>query len=142
MLLVLNHNLKDLYVLNKLIIFDLRHYQTSCRAKQYIIDKKSFWLWRQMVKPSTLLMTCKSHPWFDIGRPRSRGWKNFGCSWAIFMDIICLLPMFITLNHNTVTTTILFEWFSALKHLFHTDPFCIFRKIGMYGLLYILTYSF
>ena len=37
---------------------------------------------------------------FDIGRPRSRGWKNFGCgwirgvggleNWTIFMDVICI----------------------------------------------------
>ena len=37
---------------------------------------------------------------FEIGRPRSRGWKNFGCrwtrevggleNWTIFMDVICI----------------------------------------------------
>ena len=124
MLLVLNHNLKDLCMLNKLIILDLRHYQTSCWAKQYIIDEKfSFWLWRQMVKPSTLLMTYKSHPWFDIGRPRSRGWKNFDRSWAIFMDIICVSPLITILLQllfylndsvrlNTFFTLILFAYFA------------------------------
>ena len=42
---------------------------------------------------------------FEIGRPRSRGWKNFGCSWTrgmgglenwtIFMDVICVSSLIV-----------------------------------------------
>ena len=40
----------------------------------------------------------------------------------------------VTSSCNTVIT-ILFNWFSALDHVFHTDAFCIFSRIGMYSRL-------
>ena len=54
----------------------------------------------------------------------------------------CLINWGVNSNYNsTVIIAILFKWFSALKYVFHTDIFFTFSKIGMYGLLYILTYS-
>ena len=48
---------------------------------------------------------------------------------------------FCAVKKNTIVTVILFKLFSAPKHVFHTDIFYTSSKIGMYGLLYILTYS-
>ena len=63
--------------------------------------------------------------------------------WQIttFKIYTCLVNRGVNSNCNTVITAILFEWFSALNHVFHADIFCTFSKIGMYSLLYILTYS-
>ena len=44
-------------------------------------------------------------------------------------------------RYNGSCITILFKWFSALKHVYHIDIFCYFNKFGMYDLVYMLTYS-
>ena len=48
-------------------------------------------------------LSCGEGGSFEIGRPRSRGWKNFGRrwtrgvrffeNWTIFMDVIFLSPL-------------------------------------------------
>ena len=49
-------------------------------------------------------------------------------TWKIYT---CLINPGVNSNCNIVVAGILFNWFSALKHVFHTDIFCIFSKIGI-----------
>ena len=58
------------------------------------------------------------------------------------MIYACFMNQYVYWNCNMVTTAILFKQFISLKPVFHSDIFYTLSKIGMCGLLYILTYSF
>ena len=64
---------------------------------------------------------------FEIGRPRSRVWKNMGRSWSkgvgglenciIFMDVICVSSLTVTNEPVPRPSTASFV-FSQAKHFF------------------------
>ena len=54
-------------------------------------------------------------------------------------NYICFTSRDVNSNCNTdITATILLNYSSALKHVFHTDIFRTFSKIGIYG-FYLFT---
>ena len=51
----------------------------------------------------------------------------------------CLLNRGVNSNSNTVIANLLFDWFPALNHTFHTDIFCSVNKIGFFIGLFMYT---